>query len=71
MEIVDSLDTTLRALGKDENWLALWLLEKPSRLGVPLMSVAEQLQAVLRRHIRSRGVILFMPSIFAHRMQGW
>ncbi len=34
MEIVDSIDTTLRAIGKDEAWLQKWLIEKPSRLGL-------------------------------------
>lgn len=34
MEILDGIDTTLRALGKDEAWLQKWLLEKPSRLGL-------------------------------------
>ncbi len=34
MEIVDSVYTTLRALGKDETWLEKWILERPLRLGL-------------------------------------
>jgi hypothetical protein len=39
MDIVESHDTTLRALGKDEAWLERWILEKPSRLGLRDMRV--------------------------------
>jgi hypothetical protein len=34
MEIVESVYTTLRAIGKDEYWLQRWITEKPSRLGI-------------------------------------
>jgi hypothetical protein len=34
MEIVENVYTTLRAIGKDEYWLQLWITEKPSRLGL-------------------------------------
>jgi hypothetical protein len=34
MEIIDSVYTSLRAIGKDENWVHDWIIEKPSRLGL-------------------------------------
>jgi hypothetical protein len=51
MEIVDSLETTLRAIGKNEIWLQKWLLEKPSRLGLGDIEIIQQ---ELRQY-RNRG----------------
>ena len=34
MQIVENSYTTLRAIGKDEQWLHKWITEKPSRLGL-------------------------------------
>lgn len=60
MEIVDSIDTTLRAIGKDESWLQKWILEKPSRLGLgDIEIIAHEL-----RHYKNRGGRL---DIFAYR----
>ena len=51
MEIVDSVETTLRAIGKDESWLQKWLLEKPSRLGLGDIEIIRH----ELRHYRNRG----------------
>lgn len=34
VDIVDNINTTLRAIGKDEAWLHSWIVEKPRRLGL-------------------------------------
>jgi len=34
MQILENSYTNLRAIGKDENWLHKWIIEKPSRLGL-------------------------------------
>src|SRR5690242_9546853 len=34
MQIVDNVSTTLRAIGKDEQWLQDWIAQKPARLGL-------------------------------------
>src|SRR5688572_11137972 len=34
MQIVDNVSTTLRAIGKDEQWLHDWIVQKPARLGL-------------------------------------
>ncbi|MDS3860862.1 hypothetical protein RIF25_08545 [Thermosynechococcaceae cyanobacterium BACA0444] len=51
MEIIDSFDTTIRAIGKDEAWLQRWIIEKPSRLGLgDIQIINHEL-----RHYKNRG----------------
>ncbi len=51
MEIIESIDTTLRVIGKDEVWLHNWIKEKPSRLGLgEFVIVRSEL-----RHYRDNG----------------
>ncbi|MEA3310472.1 MAG: hypothetical protein U9Q70_13320 [Chloroflexota bacterium] len=60
MKIIDSVDSTFRAIGKNESWLQEWLLEKPSRLGLgDIEIVSHEL-----RHYKNRGGRL---DVFAYR----
>ena len=34
MKIIDSVYTSLRAIGKDQHWVRDWIVDKPSRLGL-------------------------------------
>ena len=51
MQIVDNAYTTLRAIGKDENWLREWITEKPSRLGLGDLKV-ERAELI---HYKNKG----------------
>jgi hypothetical protein len=37
--MVDSPSTTLRAMGQDETWLHLWIVKRPSRLGLVELTI--------------------------------
>jgi hypothetical protein len=41
MQIVENSRTTLRAIGKNEDWLHAWILEKPSRLGLGDLTIKQ------------------------------
>lgn len=41
MDIIDGTFTTLRAVGRDENWLHQWIMENPSRIGLGDVEILE------------------------------
>lgn len=51
MEIVENSRTTLRVIGKDEQWVHHWIKEKPSRLGLGDITI----KASEVVHYRNRG----------------
>ena len=57
MEIVDSTCTSLRAIGKDENWVCEWILEKPSRLGLGNIEI-QQYELIRHGNLEVRLEIL-------------
>lgn len=56
MKIVENSYTSLKAIGKDEQWLHKWIIEKPSRLGLGDM--------VIKNSVSVHGVS-FLPTQFS------
>jgi hypothetical protein len=51
MQVIENTVTTLRSIGKDEEWLKRWILERPARLGLGEIEV----KRVEVTHYKNRG----------------